>query len=187
MQFKTLVASAVFATTTALLAAGPAGATVIEKFREVAAPYEFVITDCEGATYAVEGVFTGRFILRQGTGPAAEAFPYVERFSIEETWTDPETGGWFTVRANMLGNEVKARPVDGTIFEFRKVEAGRQTVWNSEGELVAHNSGALLITFLFDTLGDGMPGGEYDWDSFVEDARGPHQIGDLCAIADELT
>ena len=87
----------------------------------------------------------------------------------------------------MLGNEVKARPVDGTTFEFRKVETGRQTVWNSDGELVARNSGAQMVTFLFDTLGDGMPGGNYDWASFVVDERGPHEIGDLCAIADQLT
>ena len=187
MQFKTFAASSVVATAFALLAAGPASATVIEKFREVNAPYEFVMTDCEEATYLIEGVFNGRFILRQGTGPADQAFPYVDRFSFDETWTNLETGGWFTVRANMLGSEVKARPVDGTTFEFRKVEAGHQTVWSSEGELVARNSGALMITFHFDTLGDGMPGGVYDWDSFVVDERGPHEIADLCAIADQLT
>ena len=54
MQFKTFATSSVVATAVALLAAGPAGATVIEKFREVKAPYDFVITDCEKATYADE-------------------------------------------------------------------------------------------------------------------------------------
>ena len=41
-------------------------------------------------------------------------------------------------------------------------------------------------TFLFDTLEDGAPGGEYVSDWHV-DARGPQEIEDICALAVELT
>ena len=40
---------------------------------------------------------------------------------------------------------------------------------------------------MFDTLADGALGGIYDFDSWVEDPRGVHEIGDLCALAEALT
>jgi hypothetical protein len=186
MKSTKIAASALVAAAAATIAS-PADATVYERLRAVDEPYSFVNEDCEGATYLVDGVFNGRFILWQGTGPATEAFPYLDRFSIVETWTNTETGGWFTLSRHGIGHEVKARPVEGTVFEFRLVETGRTIIESSDGNRVATDRGARVITFEFDTLGDGQPGGNYDFDTWVEDDRGPHEIADLCVLAAELT
>ena len=74
------------------------------------------------------------------------------------------------------------------MFEFRAIETGQTfTVVDAEGNVVLRDRGAVEITFLFDTLGDGMPGGEYLEESAI--ARGPHPSWDLdwCAMALELT
>lgn len=50
--------------------------------------------------------------------------------------------------------------VEGTIFKFTFVETGQAfVVEDSDGGVVARNRGALRVTYLFDTLGDGEPGG----------------------------
>ena len=190
MRYRKIAASALAAaavTTVVAVAGSPADATVIEKYQERKTPYSFTNEDCAGASYDVAGLFTGRFIGKEGTGPASETFPILDRHSFVETWTNTETGKWFSFSANRVFHEVKARPVDGTIFQFEAVQAGRTVLVDAGGELVASDSGAVRITFLFDTLGDGQPGGVYDFDSWVEDYRGAYGIGDLCTRAAELT
>jgi hypothetical protein len=188
MQSNRIAASVIAAATITSVVAteGPAGAKVVEHLQAVDEPYSFTNEDC-GTPYDVVGVFNGNFILRQGTGPATEAFPFLDRARIEETWTNTLTGRSFTLSRHGVFHEVKARPVEGTVFEFRAVETGQTTIVDENGNLVARNRGALVITFEFDTLGDGAPGGVYDFSTWVEDPRGPHPAADLCAIADELT
>ena len=165
--------------------AAPAGATVYERLRAVDEPYGFTTDEC-GTPYDVAGVFNGRLIIKQGTGPRTETFPVLDKVSIVETWTNTQTGAWFTVRLHRTFNEVKARQVDGTVFEFRAVEAGQYVVEDAEGDVVARDRGAVIYAFLFDTLGDGAPGGEYLSD-FLADPRGKYEVDDLCAIAEGLT
>jgi hypothetical protein len=50
----------------------------------------------------------------------------------------------------------------GSIFEFRFVEAGQPfVVEDSDGNVVARNSGSVHGRYLFDTGGDDEPGGEW--------------------------
>jgi hypothetical protein len=65
------------------------------------------------------------------------------------------------VRGRLTFNEVGATRVEGSIFEFRTVEAGQPfVVEDSDGNLVARNRGSVHIRYLFDTQGDDEPGGE---------------------------
>jgi hypothetical protein len=87
-----------------------------------------------------------------------------------------------------LFNEVAATRVEGTVFEFRFVEDGQAVVIrDSDGNLVSRNRGALHVAYLFDTLGDGAPGGEFVADVDFRVA-GPHPALELepCDIATEL-
>jgi hypothetical protein len=177
---STKFAATALVTAAAAAIASPADATVYERMRAVDEAYSFVNEECAGATYLIEGVFNGKFILWQGTGPATEAFPYLDRFSAVETWTNAETGGWFTLSRHGISHEVKARPVAGTVFEFRLVETGQTVIEDSNGGLVARDRGARVITFEFDTLGDGQPGGDYDFDTWLED-DGDHTRSVTCA------
>ena len=142
--------------------------------------------------FEIDGVFNGKAIIEQGTGPATETFPVLDRYSIEETHTNTVTGNSFTVRGHGIFHEVKARRVEGNVFEFRAIDTGQPfVVENAAGRVVLRDRGATAITFQFDTLGDGMPGGNYLDETWVETYRGPHPSGgedfDFCALAESLT
>ena len=158
----------------ALLAAAvvaPAQATVRERLSSHS-EYSYV-EDC-GFPVQVTGSGDGRFTIREGKHEDAGAFPVLDRSSFSETWTNPETGEWFVIRGKSIFNEVEATRVDGSIFEFRVVEAGQPfVVEDSDGNVVARNSGSIHVSYLFDTQGDDEPGGEFvaDVDEWV---AGPH-------------
>jgi hypothetical protein len=162
-----LVAAAVLAVTVA----ASAQATVRERFREV--PEWSFVEDC-GFPVQVTGSGTALFILREGKNEDEGAFPVLNRFAYSETWTNPATGQWFVIRGHVLFNEVKATHVEGSIFEFRFVEAGQPfVIEDSDGNVVERNRGALRGTYLFDTRGDDQPGGDFIADLDLRIA-GPH-------------
>lgn len=174
----------------AVAAATPAGATVYERLQTIDEPYSDSYT-CS-STFQIVGVFNGRLIVKQGTGPATEAFPVLDNYSFNETHTNTATGRSFTVKGNGIFHEVKARQVDGNVFEFRAIETGQPfVVEDATGKVVLRDRGAVDIRFLFDTLGDGMPGGNYFDESFVASPRGPRPSWDpdfdFCALAESLT
>jgi hypothetical protein len=153
------------------LVAAPAQATVRERFR-LYEEYSFT-EDC-GFPVEVNGATSGLIIIREGENQDEGAFPVLNRFSYRETWTNPETGAWFVIRGSATFNEVEATRVEGSIFEFRFVEAGQPfVVEDSDGNVVARNRGSVHVRYLFDTLGDDEPGGEFvsDVDFWM---AGPH-------------
>ena len=172
----------------ALLAASvaaPADATVRDRSR-LQEEWSFA-ADC-GFPIEVTGSSSLRFVLREGKNADAGAFPVLNRFSYSETWTNAESGEWFVIRGNTTFNEVKSTRVEGSIFEFRAIEAGQPfVVEDSGGKVVVRNSGSVHVTYLFDTLGDEEPGGERvaDVDLWI---AGPHPsiFTDPCEYAIEL-
>ena len=82
--------------------------------------------DC-GFPVQVTGSASGVFIAREGKNNDDGVFPFMNQFTFSETWTNPATGEWFVIRGHALFNEVKATHVEGSIFEFRFVEAGRRS------------------------------------------------------------
>jgi hypothetical protein len=126
--------------------------------------------------------------LREGKNKDDGAFPVPNQFEFSETWTNVATGKWFVIRGHVLFNEVEATRVEGSIFEFRFVEAGHPfVVEDSEGTIVERNNGAVQGTYLFDTGGDDQPGGEFIADLDVR-ISGPHTGRDKhpCDYAVEL-
>ena len=169
----------------AVIAAAPAQATVHERIRSV--DHYTDAYDC-GFPVAIAGTWSDLLIVREGKNDDAEAFPVLNRFAYRETHTNTETGEWFAREGHGLFNEVEATHVEGTVFEFRFVEAGQPVVISdSDGNLVSRNRGALHVTYLFDTLGDSAPGGEFVADVDFSVA-GPHPALELepCDIATEL-
>lgn len=169
-----------------IVGTSPAGATVFDKGRFIE-PYSFTYDDC-GFPVSVEGTEQGRYRLRQGKGKTASVFFLQVTASYREVHTNTDTGEWFVVRAHRVFNEVKATRVQGTIFKFVAIEAGQPfVVENSSGEIVMRDRGVIRYTFLFDTLGDGVPGG-VEVEFLGADVRGPHPgfEGDFCDIATDL-
>jgi hypothetical protein len=75
----------------------------------------------------VTGSGSERVLIREGKYKDEGAFPVLLRFRYREIWTNPATGEWFVVRGRLTFNEVGATRVEGSIFEFRTVEAASRS------------------------------------------------------------
>ncbi len=181
-QLRTMLAAAGALT---ILVAAPAPATVVDQGHFVDEPYGFSY-DC-GFPIEVTGVATGNFRLREGKGDDATAFFSLDRISFREIHTNPQTGAWFSVSGHFASNEITARRIDGSVFEFRTIKAGQPAVIeDAAGNLIARDRGVLRVTILFDTGGDDEPGGTFV-DLLDVDLNGPHaSFGNRCAIASDL-
>lgn len=178
-----------FLVTAPLLAFGAASAaaTVIHN-GAFSGTEEFTEDGC-GFDLDVKSTFSGREQLR--VHKSGEAFLINFNVTFRNVWTNPETGKWFVVRGRSLFHEIKATHVDGDIYEFVAIEAGQPFVLeDSSGRVVVRDRGVIRFTTLFDTLGDGEPGGDFVEDVDI-DIHGPHAGFDedfpFCEIAAELT
>jgi hypothetical protein len=183
---RNLVLTAAAAAAIAMLAASPAGATVVER-GHYSEDYSFSYDDC-GFDVDAEGTATGHFRIRAGKGAKSTAFFVNDNYSYVETHTNPDTGAFFTLRGNAVFNEIKAIPRGGNLFEFEAVEAGQPfKLYDSAGNLVLRDRGSIHFHALFDTLGDDEPGAEFVAD-LGADVHGPHPgfESDFCEVITPL-
>jgi hypothetical protein len=183
-----IVAGLVALTASAALAA-PASAVIFEK-----GSYREDVTEADevcGIDVVRHTVERGIFRTRAGTGKRATAFFGHTAYHYVDTFTNPETGGSFSISGNGAFTETRAEPVGGTVFRFSDVEAGQPFVLrDASGRVLLRDAGSIRTTYLFDTLGDAVPGGEL---IMVERERvsGPHPGFELtdeefCAIVEPL-
>ncbi len=184
-----------------LMVAIGAGATFVGAGSAEAAIFErFEYGDTVEADFPVCGIdihymdeFSGKGHIRQGKGKQAGAFFLQDNYSGVETFTNPANGKFFTISHNGIFKEIKATPVGDNVFEFVDHEAGQPfVVRDMDGNVLLRDRGLISVTYLFDTGGDDVPGGE-----FVEllDIRvaGPHpgillEDGEECpTVVDLLT
>lgn len=183
VRTRTLTAIAIIALL--LVAAAPAGATVIERDRS-SFDYADTYDDC-GFEVAVEGTLTSQLRIRAGKGDNDGAFFVRDTYSYTETHTNVETGASLTIEGRGVFNEVRATRIDGDVFEFAAIEAGQPfVVSDADGDVVLRDRGVLQYTVVFDTGGDDTPGGDV-LDLSIE-ARGPHpgMDEDFCDIITPL-
>jgi hypothetical protein len=163
----------------------PAGAAVVVR-EHYSGTDEYSFDDC-GFTLDVVLTFYGHLV--KSVDETGQAFPTTDAFHFRGVNTNPDTGQSFVVSGHGVFHDFTATQVDGTIYEFTAVEAGQPfVIEDAEGNVIVRDRGALRHTYLFDTLGDGQPGG-----NFIEETQtvvhGPHPSfdQDFCAIAAELT
>ncbi|TYL52769.1 hypothetical protein [Agromyces mariniharenae] len=99
-----------------------------------------------------------------------------------------ETGAFFVVWGKGLFKETTAVHVDGDIWEFTAQDTGRTfVVEDSDGNVVLRERGRVTLRVLFDTLGDGQPGGIV-LEEEITGVFGPHPAidTDFCEIATDL-
>lgn len=88
--------------------------------------------------------------------------------------TNPETGKFAVQSGHRVYKEIKATHVEGDIYSFRVHDAGvPYTLQNSDGDVVVRDRGLVVWEDLFDTKGDGEPGGEGLEFNLVS-THGPH-------------
>jgi hypothetical protein len=147
-------------------------------------------TEC--GTYARESTFSGWFKIKDATPATNGQFFYFEnRVSYTDVITNPETGAFFTVTGSSLFKESQARLVEGTVFTFNTIEAGQPfVVTDMTGQVVLRDVGLIEVSYLFDSLGDGAPGGAILEEPQLVRVAGPHpgfeDTFDFCALADQL-
>ena len=170
----------------AMAVGGPsAGATVIQRVHYSGAD-QFTDDEC-GFTLNIASTFYGQALLRVDKG--GQAFLVKDTFHYRDVLTNPDTGQWFVATGHGTFHDIKATLVEGTIYQFVAVEAGQPfAIEDSDGNIVLRDRGMIRHTYLFDTLGDGQPGGE-DIGEIDTVLHGPHPSfnEDFCEIAAELT
>jgi hypothetical protein len=155
------------------LSAAPADATMYQKVEPYSGTEVFDFSLC-GLDIHEVFTFSGKLLIRTGTGDLAGAFFGHNNYSYVDTFTNTANDKFFTISGNGLNQDVQATHVEGSIFEFVSHDVGQPyTVRDMSGAVVLRDRGSLSFTYLFDTGGDDVPGG-----TFLEDislrVSGPH-------------
>jgi len=152
----------------------------------------FTITDCGAPItidYVVEG--SGVFMLKRGRGEGSPPY-YFDNYSSVETYTNVANDETATIVHQGLFKDVRIRHVEGTIYQFTAIEAGRPVVvFGPDGKRLIFDRGRIRYTFLIDTKGDN----DISNDVFLGDVIDPHVAGphplffeeaDFCDLMDLL-
>jgi hypothetical protein len=139
-----------------------------------------------GLDVHVETTFSGVFSVRPVPG-SDQAFFGHNNYQFTDIITldddNPDTNEFVRVEGNGNFREQKATlldPAKPNIYQFQAVEAGTFRVYDADGELLLAASGNLKLTAIFDTLGDGVPGGSLLDETVVE--HGSPNTPDFCEV-----
>jgi hypothetical protein len=135
---------------------------------------------------------SGKYTISKGTARTGGEFFRVKQQTVYHgTFTNVATGAYFTNDWHVNFREMPATIVDenGPIVTYQTKESGVwDTIRDSSGTVRYRSAGNLVFQYVFDTGGDGAPGGgEFLSEEFVR-TSGNWQTwdADFCAIVDEL-
>ena len=103
------------------LGSGSASATITERHR-FTQPYDFVNWDC-GYPMQVAGVESHQIQIRADKKVDGIVF-VTDNYAFKETWTTAD-GRWFTLQADAVSKDVRAKSLGGTLYEFTFHQSGR--------------------------------------------------------------
>jgi hypothetical protein len=121
-----------------------------------------------------DSVFSGSFRVRVDKASGGQAF--FQRLTADaiDVFTNAANGASMSIESKELTNEIAATQVEGNEYEFTTIEAGQPlVVRDSAGNVVLRDRGVIRHHVLFDTLGDGTPGG-ITLDDEILAIGGPH-------------
>lgn len=151
----------------------------------------FTFDDC-GFAVAVDERFVGWYTIGQGTKQSnGEFFRVHQKTAYSGTFTNVKTGDYFTSAWHVNFREMPATIVDdnGPVVTYQTKESGVwDTIRDSSGTVRYRSTGNLVFRYVFDTGGDGAPGGgEFISEEFVRTSGNWQTFdADFCAIVDEL-
>jgi hypothetical protein len=135
---------------------------------------------------------SGKYSISKGTKQTdGEFFRVKQQTTYHGVFTNVATGAYFTNDWHVNFREMPATVVDesGPIVTYQTKESGVwDTIRDSSGTVRYRSAGNLVFQYVFDTGGDGAPGGgEFISEEFVR-TSGNWQTwdADFCAIVDEL-
>src|SRR5215216_408649 len=158
------------------LAAAPAQATLYERFSFTFE--DSVEEDVCGIDARIDTVGRGMNVIRYLNDGLGQAFVGHGNLTVSDTFTNLATGESFTIEARIREGDVTGEQVEGDVYEFTLTRAGIERVVDGDGDVVLRDSGVFRMTYLFDTLGDGRPGGEFLGELSVS-VSGPHPLFEM--------
>lgn len=157
---RTRLAGPAVATLALLAPAAPAAAQPYENTK-YAGSDTFVYEDC-GTTIQEEVEWSGHFLVREVRGSDGQAYYGHDNYRFTQVVTNLETGMSMIVSGHGTFRETKATHVEGTVWQFDWLDAGRPLkITDLDGNVLAFERGVVKGSYVFDTLGDGQPGGEF--------------------------
>ena len=153
--------------------APPAGATIIAGGKFSGSETGVADSLCD-IPLVRDSAFSGSFRTRVDNPSGGQAFFAHVLFDFRDVFTNPANGKSLSFEGHSLYNELTAAQVAGNVYEFRAIEAGVPfVVRDGGGNVVMRDNGAIRHRLLFDTLGDGTPGG-ITLDDQIVGVGGPH-------------
>ena len=138
-----------------------------------------------------DSTFSGSFRIRVDKQSGGQAFFDRLNFTYRDVSTNPLNERSITFECHSVTNELTATQVEGNVYAFTTIEAGQPfVVCDGDGNVVLRDRGVIRHRVLFDTLGDGAPGG-ITLDDTIVGVGGPHPGFDLseeefCAMVTSL-
>lgn len=135
---------------------------------QAAKPYEhrhysgtdsFTETIC-GLDVSIDVEFSGVLTIRTVKDSGGQAFLAHNNYETIETITNPANGQQLLIHANGVFHEQRAEHIEGNVWAFEFLDAGTFTLTDLGGNRLLRDRGVVKIRQIFDTLGDGQPGGE---------------------------
>ena len=153
--------------------AAPARATILDRGTFAGSETDVPDPQC-GIALVRDSTFSGSFRIRVDKASDGQAFFQHLQFEFRDVFTNPANGKSMTFEGHSLTNELTAQQLAGNVYEFTTIEAGQPfTVRDGAGRVVLRDRGVIRHRVVFDTLGDGMPGG-ITLDDQIVAVGGPH-------------
>ncbi len=157
--------------------------------------------ECAGQHLVVRGKYDNVDTTFNLPGSNGQAFLAKQRYSWSERWVDKrsgdkfyvwgrglfrETSGTYVPKSDVPADLVPPEGLVGPVYRFTSRDTGRLTVGDGQGH-VLRDRGTIVAELLFDTLGDGQPGGT-GLDYQIVKVIGPHPSLDVdfCDLAADL-
>jgi len=141
-----------------------------------------------GLTIESEASGSGHFLVREVAGSDGQAYLAHDNYTFRDVLTNTENGEWFVIHGRGLFKELTGVHVEGDIWEFTAQDVGQPfVIEDSSGKVVLRDRGRLTYRQLFDTEGDGQPGGLILEDELTG-VSGPHPslTADFCEVILDL-
>lgn len=148
-------------------------------------------TTSAGIAVVHDIAFSGSFRVRVDNASGGQAFFQRLTADVTDVFTNSLNGKSMSIESHELDNEIAATQVSGNVYEFTTIEAGQPCVCrDSAGNIVLRDTGVIRHHVLFDTLGDGAPGG-ITLDDQIVAVGGPHPglqqtDAEFCAVVTGL-
>jgi len=109
------------------------------------------------------------------TNPAlsGQFFRFTDRYNFRDTLTNPDTGKYVVLSGTGVFKELQPKTEDGQVFTYVSYDVGRFTISDAAGHVLVKETGQVDTSWVFDTRGDGAPGGDV-LDEQITHLAGPH-------------